>query len=424
MNIIYIIPKITHGGGMINVLEEVKAIQLTGTICNTTVIALEPGTSSNLIKEAMLIGLKVLISPSPTLLNKLILPADLLVVHYWNCPSMYLFYKHLESSQIKCRICINLKVNGCTLPQVVPNWVYTTADIFIQSNPLTPHDLLPSHAKVLVIPSLVKLPNAPIKPRKKSLSTFKLFHAGTLNAFKMHPQFMDLHAGLSIKDYTLDVWGSGADQSFTDSIKKHANYTFKGFSSQLSDEITSHHLLCNPQTSLSYASYDKIMLESQWLGIPVIVLKNSYISSHIKNNINGIVAENEEDYKHQIEYLALHPEAYKKLAESTYEYAHTQYKLYDFVKQTIGLYKKIISNPAKVINVGTVPNDAFIATIDGMGKWGEMLNQNAVSLSTEEIYYSLRCEGGFIHFYNWFSDNEFLRMMIMKLKNQLEESYP
>ena len=421
MNIVYIIPKITHGGGMINVLEEVKAIQLTGTICSATVIALEPGTSANLMKEAMLTGLKVLISPSPTLLNKLIIASDLLVLHYWNCPSMYLFYKYLESSQIKCRICINLKVNGCTLPQVVPNWVYTTADAFIQSNPLTPHDLLPSHAKALIIPSLVKLPNTPTKPRKKSLSTFKLFHAGTLNAFKMHPQFMDLHAGLSIKDYTLDVWGSGADESFTDSIKKYANYTFKGFSSQLSDEITSHHLLCNPQTSLSYASYDKIMLESQWLGIPVIVLKNSYISSHIKHNINGIVAENEEDYKHQIEYLASHPEAYQKLVDSTFDYANTHYKLHDFVNQTIDLYHQTILNPAKVINIDTIPDDALTATIDGMGKWGEMLLQNPTSLNEEEIYYALKCEGGLIHYYNVFSDNEQLKITLVKMMNLLEK---
>ena len=421
MNIVYIIPKITHGGGIINVIEEVKAIQLTDNTFNATLISLEPGTSSSLIKEAMSIGLKVLITPSQTLLTKLIIHADLLVLHYWNCPSMYLFYTFLESSQIQCRICINLKVNGCTLPQVVPHWVYSSADALIHSNPLTPHDLLPSHAKALVIPSLVKLTTKINKPTKLPFSTFKLFHAGTLNAFKIHPQFMELHAGLALNDYSLDVWGSGADDTFTDAIKKYTNFHFNGFSTNLTNEINSYHLLCNPQTPLSYASNDKIMLESQWLGIPVIVLKNSYISSHIKHNINGIVAEDEVDYKQQIEFLASHPEAYQSLVDSTHEYANTQYKLHDYVQQTIDLYHQTILQPAKAIDKGSVPKDAYTAVIDGMGSWGEMLVQNPTSLTQEELYYALKCEGGLIHYYNVFSESEQLKITIVKLMNLLEK---
>jgi hypothetical protein len=421
MKIAYVIPKITHGGGITNILEEVKAIKLNGAFLNATLIALEPGTSPSLIKEAMMIGLRVVISPSPELMNKIIIPCDLLVVHYWNSPSMYLFYKHLQSSQIKCRICINLKVNGCTLPQVVPNWIYATAEAFIYSNPLTPTHVLPSNAQALLIPSLVKLPENFNKPRERPFTTFKLVHAGTLNAFKMHPKFMELHAGLNIKDYTLDIWGSGADDDFIIGVKKYKNYNFNGFSSQLSNEIKSHHLLCNPQISLSYASYDKIMLESQWLGIPVIVLKNSFISTHIKHNINGIVAKDVFDYKQQIEYIASNPDVYNLLAQSTYEYAHDNYKLSEYVKQTVELYEQTILNLPKVINENSMPVDPFNAVMDGMGKWRDTMINNPEKLTEEEMYFALRCEGGLIHFYNKFPDNTLLKNTIMKWMNLLEE---
>ena len=174
MNIVYIIPKMTHGGGMPNILTEVITLHKLGLSTESMVISLESGASGELLKSALNIGIKVLITPSKNVLKNILIKADLLVIHYWNCPSMYELYKFLAEENIECSICINLKVNGCTLPQVVPEWIYKTSDAFIYSNHLTPTELLPINSLKLHVPSLVHLPKFEKRLWKPSTNDFKL----------------------------------------------------------------------------------------------------------------------------------------------------------------------------------------------------------------------------------------------------------
>ncbi len=420
MNIVYIIPKITHGGGMSNILTEVTTIQKLGIKTDPLVISLESGVSTELLKSAVAIGLKTLITPSKNVLKKILLKADLLVVHYWNCPSLYEFYILLTNEKIESRICVNLKVNGCTLPQVVPEWIYKTADAFIYSNPLTPTDSLQHTSLKLNIPSLVKLPDLinPINTYTKK--EFKLFHAGTLNTFKLHPQFIEMHSNLSNKKYSFSFWGAGADDTFLTQIKEFPWISYYGFSSNLSESIQSHHLLCNPQTLLSYGSFDKIMLECQWIGKPVITLKNSYISTHIKHNINGIVAYDEYEYKLQLTNLIEDPKQYKNLVESTLSYSHANYSLYKIVMQTYDLYKSTIQQEKKIIDEICVPKNPIKAVLDGMGKWKNyIVNNETNNLNKEELYYALYCEGGLVHYLNQYPTNNELKIIISILMDQL-----
>jgi glycosyltransferase involved in cell wall biosynthesis len=416
MNIVYIIPKITHGGGMPNILTEVTTMQKLGIKTDALVISLESGVSTELLKSAIAIGLKTLITPSKNLLKKILVKADLLVVHYWNCPSLYSFYKLLTEERIESRICINLKVNGCTLPQVVPQWIYQTSDAFIYSNPLTPTESLPHTSLKLNIPSLVNLPDFKNPINTSTEKDFKLFHAGTLNVFKLHPRFIELHTNLSKMKYSLSFWGAGADETFLSQIKEFPWINYFGFSSNLSESIQSHHLLCNPQTLLSYGSFDKIMLECQWLGKPVITLKNSYISTHIKHNINGLVADDEYAYKLLLTNLIEDPKEYKKIAESTLSYSHANYSLDKIVMLTYETYESTLKQEKKIIHEECVPENPINAVLDGMGKWKDkIVNIQNNNLDKEELYYALYCEGGLIHYLNQYPTNIELKTIILNL---------
>lgn len=416
MNIVHIIPKITHGGGMPNIITEVKTSVRLGKKSTNLVISLESGVSPELLKEALSSGLKVLVTPSKELLIKILSKADILVIHYWNCPSLYLFYRFLEEQKITCRICVNLKVNGCTLPQIVPNWVYQSANGFITSSPSTPSTHFEKQTIAKVVPSLVNLPDCVTLPKPPSFDTFQLFHAGTLNAFKIHPNFIKLHTEISEKNYILNIWGAGADEQFEKNVSANKWIHYHGFSNSLQTDILSQHLLCNPQTALSYGSYDKIMLESQWLGKPVIVLKESSISSHIKHNINGLVAENKEDYKIKLKEIIENPSDYLSLSQRSFEYAHDTYSVESIVLQLVDIYEKMLDLPKKELPSNLIPKDAFSAVLDGMGILkNDFLKNNLVNISKEEIDYALHCEGGLIHFYNAFPEQLELKNVIQLL---------
>lgn len=423
MNIVHIIPKITHGGGMPNIITEVKTSIKLGEKSTNLVVSLEAGVSPELLKVALNSGLKVLITPAKELLQKILLKADIIIIHYWNCPSLYLFYRFLEEQKISGRICVNLKVNGCTIPQIVPTWVYQLADGFITSSPATPSSNISKHTVFNVLPTLVNLPICSTLPPTPSFETFQLFHAGTLNAFKIHPNFIKLHANISKNNYSLNIWGAGADEQFETKLKGNKWIHYHGFSNALQTDILSQHLLCNPQTALSYGSFDKIMLESQWLGKPVIVLKESYISTHIKHNINGIVAENERDYAEQLKHIIENTTEYLSLSKRTFEFAHDTYSLENIVQHTYDMYEQICALPKSERNMNLVPNDVFMAVLDGMGDLKvNLLNNDLSNFSEEEKYFILSCEGGLIHFYNAFPDHQVLKNTIQLLldgSNQL-----
>lgn len=415
MKILYIIPRMTYGGGMPTVLAEVINLRTVIPDFTATVVALETNVITSLMTNAVSNGLKVLLTPSPGLLSKLIAKADLLVIHYWNCPSMFQFFKFLADSQTPHRLCVSSKVNGFTLPQVLPRWVYTSSDLLILSHPRTPVDLLRPSIEARFIPSFISLPDQLTPPPIPDSGTFRMFHAGTLNYFKTHPDLIDLHEGLQINQYQFDIWGSGMDSTFEQDMVRAKSVVYRGFSTDMYTDMAPYHLLCNPQTMLSYGSFDKIMCESQWVGKPVIVLKNSYIADHIRHDINGIVADDVYMYRSLLESLAAQPAVYKQLAERTFEYTRSHYQLARQVTRLADLYQQLIQKSPKQIDPASIPEQPEEAALDGMGAWKQSLLTQPETLSSMEIKYALRCEGGLIHYYKAYPDNTALKGLISQL---------
>ncbi|UFH52318.1 glycosyltransferase [Spirosoma sp. KNUC1025] len=415
MKILYVIPRMTYGGGMPAILTEVKTIRQIIADFTATVVTLESGLSTDMMTEAIANGLKVLLAPSSFLLKKLISSADLTVVHYWNCPSMFRFLRLLADSSVPHRLCLSVRVNGCTLPQVVPEWVYSIADALIQLHPRTPAIGLRPGIEKQVIPSLIRLSEQLSPPGIPSFNTFRMFHAGTLNYFKTHPQLIPLHEGLRINDYSFDIWGTGMDKVFEDDLTQANDVMYKGFSRSMFEDMAPYHLLCNPQTALSYGSFDKIMRESQWMGKPVIVLKNSFVADHIIDGVNGIIAEDEQAYRACLESIAAQPAVYKRLAESTLQYTRTHYQLINYVESTVQLYRRALQRPPKVVTYAHIPEKPDDAVLDGLGHWKTLLLEQPELLSNMEIKYALRCEGGLIHYYKYYPDNTALYTRITQL---------
>lgn len=415
MKIAYIIPRISHGGGMANIVAEVKLLKAIFDGFKATVIAVEPQMSADLVAEAYAAGIKVFLMPSASILNKLIETADLLVVHYWNCPSMYGFFKYLSASGLPHRLIVSVRVNGCTLPQVVPYWVNASAGGLIHVNRNTPVNAVNPGIMVKVIPSILRLPEDAPHHQITDNGTFRLFYAGAINFFKAHPRLIELHEGLAIPHYLFDIWGAGIDNTFQHAISVAKQVHYKGFSKSIYDDIKPYHMLCNPQTKFSYGSFDKIIKESQWMGKPAITLKEAYVSDNIVDGINGIVAADEDHYRSVIEQLAADPSAYRRLSRSTLEYTRANFKLVDYAKQTADLYTNTMSVHPKAMASIRPPDSAFEAALDGMGKCKAVILNNPEKLSKIEINYALRCEGGLIQFYKAYEADVELKQKIVEL---------
>lgn len=410
MNITYIFPRMGYGAGITNILTEIKIIKQFTSEHSFQIVSVENLNVAELSLKALQIGVKVRLSPSDNQLIKILEGSDILVFHYWNCPSSYEFIKKIKSFSIALRLCISLRVNGNTLPQIPPEWLLAAANGIIQVHPKTNLNKY-KYLNPIILPSLVEIPKWEGLLQPKNFDPFKMLYAGAFTPFKTHPQFLDLHHNLAIKNYQLDIYGNMIPERY----KSINQISFKGFTTKLNEQIPSYHILCNPQHRLAYSSFDKIMKECQLLGVPPIVLKESSVGDLIENNINGIIAEDIVDYKLKLEELANNHSYYFKIQQSTFENTHATYNPIKIVKDTIDYYQYLVQAKNKVALTNNIPLEPLEACLDGMGDKKTNLINNPKDLSKDEKQFVLSCEGGLVQFSNYYPSNKQLTEIIRQL---------
>jgi hypothetical protein len=399
-----------YGAGITNILTEIKLIKQLTNEHSFQLVSIENLNVVELSLKALQLGVKVRLSPSDKQLINIIEASDLLVFHYWNCPSSYEFIKKIKSFSIGLRLCISLRVNGNTLPQIPPEWLLSAANGIIQVHPKTNLNKY-KYLNPIILPSLVEIPKWEGVLKPKNSDPFKMLYAGAFTPFKAHPLFFDLHYNLAIKNYQLDIYGNMMPEKYN-SINQ---ISFKGFTTKLNEQILSYHMLCNPQHRLAYSSFDKIMKECQLLGVPPIVLKESSVGDLIENNVNGIIAEDILDYKMKLEEMANNHYYYLKIQQSTFENTHATYNPFKIVNDTFVYYQCLVQTKNKVAITNKIPLEAYEACLDGMGDKKISLINNPNDLTKDEKLFALNCEGGLAQFGNYYPSNKYLEEIIMQL---------
>lgn len=423
MRIIHILPKINYGGGGIgDIFSEVRALQQFQIETNVTIVSLETAFSKERMLQARALGIRLIVTPRKDTLNNLLQNTDLVVVSYWNHPLLTEFLAWWAGQIFQIPLVVSVKVNGLTLPQVLPSWVIQCASGILYSHPDTlsvqANESLPSIQ--LFSPHFIHLPEVIKKSERDISSDFVAFYAGSLNKFKRLPNLFDLHDRKNLPQFRIEYWGAGEDPSTSDSLAKLKFGVHKGFSDNIYADFSDKHLLLNPQSPLSYGSNDKIRVECARMGIPSLVLKDSHIAVHVENGIDGLIATDEQEYLEKLQWIAQDMKAWNSLSESTYHHIRKTYQLEEITKSTIGFYREVFSAGPRSISHVSLPMTPLARVLSGMGTWAEYIISDPEKLSDLEIEYALHCEGGVIHYANMQGMDSDLEALIDRLFTVLE----
>lgn len=422
MRIIHILPKINDGGGIGNIFSEIISFQKFGIATDITIVSLESAFSMKRMLQAKALGVRLIVAPRKDTLSNLLLYADLVVVSYWNHPLLTELMIWLAEQNFKIPIIVSVKVNGLTLPQVLPSWVTHCASGIMYSHPETlcnqSEDSLPG-IQLLTQP-FIDLPEVINKPRYNRSDDFIAFYAGSLNKFKRLPNLFDLHDRINLPQFRIEYWGAGEDPSTNDRLSALKMGVYRGFSNNIYSDFSDYHLLLNPQSPLSYGSYEKIRVECAWMGIPSLVLKESHIAIHVENGVDGLIAADEEEYIEKLQWISQDTYAWESLSEATYHHIRKAYQLEEITKSTIGFYQKVYSAGPRNISKELLPLTPISRVLSGMGHWAEFITSAPKKLSDLEIEYGLHCEGGLIHYANILGMDYDFKTLIDQLFNILE----
>lgn len=423
MRIIHILPKINDGGGIGNIFSEIAAFQKFGINTEATIVSLEIAFSVQRMLQARKLGIRLVVAPRKDTLSHLLENADLVVVSYWNHPLLAEFMVWWVDQNFQKPLVISVKVNGLTLPQVLPNWVTQCASGIMYSHPDTlniqAEESLPPIQ--LITQPFIHLPDVINEPRRNNGKGFFAFYAGSLNRFKRLPSLFDLHDSINLPKVQIEYWGAGEDSSTINRLGKLKSGVHKGFSKNIYTDFKDYHLLLNPQSPLSYGSYEKIRVECAWMGIPSLVLSESRIAIHVDNGVDGLIASDEKEYLEKLQWIANDANAWKSLSETTYHHIRKTYILEDITKSTIEFYREVLSFGPKSISQVSLPMTPLDHVLSGMGPWAEYMISEPEKLSDLEIEYALHCEGGVIHYANLLGIDSDLEAMIERLFAHLEK---
>jgi glycosyltransferase involved in cell wall biosynthesis len=423
MRVTHILPKMNDGGGISNIFAEVSALSKYQFDVYTTIVSLESAISTKRMIQAKKSGIRLVVAPRWETLTKLVEDSDLLVITYWNHPLLSEFMVWWVSQTTQVPLIVSVRVNGLTLPQVVPNWVFKCASGVIYTHPktLSVHieESLPNFRQLSH--PFIQLPDIEQNQARNLNGDFVAFYAGSLNRFKRLPNLFDLHDRLNTSGCRIEYWGAGEDSSTNERLKQLKVGVHKGFSNDIYSDFSKNHLLLNPQSPLSYGSYEKIRVECAWMGIPNLVIQDSYISDHVENGVNGLIAADEHDYIEKLNWLVNDRKAWKSLSDSTFEHIRKTYQLQNISESTMEFYREVCSAGSRSIDKVSLPKTTLSRVMSGMGKWAEQIESDPENLSDLELEYALHCEGGLIHYANMDGMDQDLKNLIERLFRVLEK---
>lgn len=422
MRVTHILPKMNDGGGIANVFAEMSAFTKYRFDVEATVVCLETAISAKRMLDARKLGIRMVVGPQLETLKNLVTETDLVVVSYWNHPLLIDFMIWYVNQKIPVPLVTSVKVNGMTLPQVMPSWVFQCAGGVLYTHPrtLAQHsvELLPELR--LCIHPFIHLPDIDENPKRELTGDFVAFYAGSLNRFKRLPNLFDLHDGLKVPGCRIEYWGAGEDSATTERLGRLAFGVHKGFSKDIYADFAGNHLLLNPQSPLSYGSYEKIRVECAWMGIPNLVIKNTYIADHVENGVDGLVAVDENDYLDKITWFVKNRKAWQSLSDTTFEHIRMTYRLVDITSAVFDFYRQVYNKGPSPITEAILPMTTLTRALSGMGNWADRIERDPESLSDLELDYALHCEGGLIHHAKFVDTDEALTETIERLRNVLE----
>ena len=405
--ILHIIPKITFGGGLSNIISEIHFTPLEERPEQVICIVLEPSYNAQLAKLALRHRIRLVITPTDEECVQLLSKAELVVVQYWNSPVYFQFFTKLAQWDIPNRYLLHVRVLGSTPPQILPPKFLALFTGILLTNP----KLQEQHPQ-LGVPMLnvwgigLHLPPMELEQREKDLSELKLIHAGTINRFKLHPRFLELHDELEIP-FSLNIYGVEAD-----SLVYYGNKPIflNGFKAEVWNEFDQFHFLAYPQNALSYGSSDLVIQEAMWRGLPPILIQGTGLDAFLEHGSNCLLAKDEKDYQNLLEFSLANTEDMKALGQRCHQFAKTHFHPNIQAAKVFTAYRQWMELPPKPFIFPYSEVSEFFK--DAIGDSFERMNQQTADKN--ETAFILQCEGGLAHYLKYFADNLHLRAYLNK----------
>lgn len=244
------------------------------------------------------------------LLNAMVMQSDIVILHWVN--NVLLYDLLIRNGLPECRLLIWAHANNLYSPYVIPPKLIDICDRFILTSGVTYESLYfeeltrEQKDKFDIIWSVADMSDFK-RIKKIEHQGFNIGYAGTIDFnSKLHPDFVDLCAGVNIPDIKFIVCSGGPD---LEKLKHQVHdkgladkFIFTGRVEDLTKWFAQMDVFGYPLYEKHYGTCEQVLGEAMAAGLVPIVLDNPPERYIIKNNENGIITDIEH-YARKIEQL-------------------------------------------------------------------------------------------------------------------------
>ena len=402
IEILHVLSRWGYGAAAQSLIAEARFAHSHETGVVHRAITLEPGGSLALLQLALRSRLRVQIAPDPSQEQVLMNEADVVVIQYWNTPAVHRFIDRWRGREGKW--VVYSQVNGVYPPQRLPRALIQSACHTVLTSPHAAH--LGRAGAVSVIPAIVLDRGERLVPYTSR--PHGLLHVGTLNVFKLAPNFIELHAGLVSPNDPVTVAGAGGDeqefQAQARALGVAGEFAWPGFAEDPSALYQQFKLLSYPAAPFSYASSDRVVQEAQLHGLPVLLLRDSPLTHLVEEGVTGFIANDATDYHARLRTIVAGDFKLPN-ASAVAAAARGQHDPERKCKQLTDIYRQVSAGPARQLDDGYAELDDWLAYQGAeLARTSGRQRPTLVAMtdSPEQLlaYQCWACEGGLAHYLN------------------------
>jgi glycosyltransferase involved in cell wall biosynthesis len=310
-SIVHVVPRLAMTGPVRGIAAEAKYATRLGIDRRQRVVALERELSPAAVLLLRREGVDLTVRPDPDELDDVLRAADLVLVRFWNCPSMFEF---LLRPLPATRMVAWIETQGLDPPQVVPDALVDFVDDVLLTTSVTQASPAvrrrsPSSA-ALVAPGIADMDRLEhFEPIEHD--DFVVGYVGTVNAGKLHPRFVELCAAVDVPDARFVVYGAGGGE---DALRTEAaacgmadRFEVRGHTEDIAAALGEMDVFGYPLRPDTYASSEKAIQEAMWVGVPPVVFPFGGVGELVRDGVDGLVADDEAQYVRHLERLATDP---------------------------------------------------------------------------------------------------------------------
>lgn len=352
LEIVHVLPRFIGGGPERSVLVLADEAASLGRDVGHTAAVLDAPMSPGMVARARAIDMDVVEITTTGMLRDLAADADLVLVHFWNHPTLL---EVLERNEFDGRpVALWSHVLGTRPPQILSESVALGADALLVSSAASRESDGARAAEsegvsVHVVAGMIDRRRLEGTQRREPEPGRDVVvgYLGSLDPTKMHPRLPEMCARVSDARVHFLFVGDGDGDELRRRLRDVGlgdRATVEPRTENVRDVFSRMDVFGYALAPTSYATTDRTLQEAMWVGLPVVVLEGGGISGMVEHERNGLVV-NEADWAPAIERVALDTPLARRLGDGASARSRQEFDPTRATEHCLELLSRCASSP-------------------------------------------------------------------------------